>query len=332
MTPPKPVCTFRRATYYHGDCFDWLKQRRANSIHGVVTDPPFALEYTSRELEMKRNGNKGGVWRLPPAFDGYEREPLPRFTTLSGPALARVSDFLAEWADLLMRPLVPGAHVLVASTPILSKVATEAIESAGFERRGEVIRLIESMRGGDRPKYAHEDYPEVSVIPKGMHEPWLLFRKPIEGRISENLERWGTGGLRRPSEFKPFGDVIQSSRAPKRERQIAPHPSLKPQHFLRQVVRAILPLGKGVVADTFAGSGSTLAAAAHLRYRAVGVESDASTATMAAEALPRLAELSLDTHLGLAARNGHDVASAIAANGKKKTSGRVNGSRPLVSG
>ena len=58
------------------------------------------------------------------------------------------------------------------------------------------------------------------------------------------------------------------------ERKIAPHPSLKPQRFLRQIVRASLPLGKGVILDPFSGSGSTLAAASANSYSSIGVERD----------------------------------------------------------
>src|SRR5699024_10259946 len=110
--------------------------------------------------------------------------------------------------------------------------------------------------------------------PRSMWEPWLLFRKPLEGTVAQNLAKWNTGGLRRVSDAQPFGDVIRSSPTSRRERSVAAHPSLKPQAFLRQVVKAILPLEKGVVLDPFAGSGSTLAAAEALGYQSVGVERD----------------------------------------------------------
>ena len=55
-----------RARVIHGDCMEWLKQQDRNSIHAVVTDPPYGLvEYSSREQEKLRNGT-GGVWRIPP--------------------------------------------------------------------------------------------------------------------------------------------------------------------------------------------------------------------------------------------------------------------------
>jgi len=126
------------------------------------------------------------------------------------------------------------------------------------------------------------------VMPRSMWEPWVVFRKPIEGRIQDNLLRWKTGGFRRPCQDKPFGDVISSAPTRNVERALAPHPSLKPQAFLRQMVRAVLPLGEGVVVDTFAGAGSTLAAAEAVGYRSVGVEKDVHYFDMACRAIPKL--------------------------------------------
>ena len=77
------------------------------------------------------------------------------------------------------------------------------------------------------------------------------------------------------------------------ERKLANHPSLKPQAFLRQVVRGALPLGRGVVLDPFAGSGSTLAAAIAVGYDAVGVERSGEYFELARDAIPKLALLAV---------------------------------------
>ena len=85
----------------------------------------------------------------------------------------------------------------VASNPLLSHRVAVALEKGGLERRGEIIRRVMTMRGGDRPKAAHVEFDQVSVMPRSMWEPWLMFRKPLEGRVQDNLRRWGTGGFRR---------------------------------------------------------------------------------------------------------------------------------------
>jgi site-specific DNA-methyltransferase (adenine-specific) len=273
------------------DCLDWLEAKAENSIHAVVTDPPYGLvEYTRKEQE-KLKANRGGVWRIPPSFDGHTRSPLPRFTTLSEQDLSNLSDFFSIWGRLILRAIVPGANVVVASNPLVSHIVSMALTKSGLERRGEIARLVMTMRGGDRPKAAHDEFSEVSVMPRSMWEPWLVFRKPIEGRVQDNLRKWKTGGFRRPSEDRPFGDVIRSSPTRSSERKIAPHPSLKPQEFLRQLVRGVLPLGEGVVLDTFSGGGSTLAAANWLGYDSIGLEIDRDYFSLSQSAIPKLEKL-----------------------------------------
>lgn len=208
--------------------------------------------------------------------------------------LEKLHEFFLIWAKTLRPVLLPGAHVIVACNPLVSPYISMALSKAGLERRGEIVRLVQTMRGGDRPKNAHEEFQDVSVMARSQWEPWLLYREPIEARtVADNLRKYKTGGLRRISEHSPFGDVIKSSPTPRRERQLAQHPSLKPQAFLRAVVRASLPLGDGVVLDPFAGSGSTLAAAEAVGYESIGVERDPEYARVAHDAIGKLAQLSV---------------------------------------
>lgn len=287
----KEPVVISRATLHHADCFDWLEHQPSNSIHAVVTDPPYGLHEYTPEQQAKLRAGQGGVWRIPPSFDGHERSPLPRFTTLTIAQLEELRSFFYQWTRLLLPKLVPGANVLVACNPLLSHIVAGAMSDAGLERRGEIIRLVMTMRGGDRPKHAHKEFSDVSVMPRSMWEPWLAYRKPPEGRIQDNLRKWKTGGFRRPSAERPFGDVIESAPTRASERVLAPHPSLKPQAFLRQIVRAVLPLGEGRVLDPFAGAGSTLAAAEAVGYASIGVEKDSEYFDIARTAVRKLAAL-----------------------------------------
>jgi len=191
-----------------------------------------------------------------------------------------------------LRLLVPGGHVFVASTPLLSDILGRAMRDAGFERRGEIVRTVSTLRGGDRPKGAEKEFSETSVIPRGLWEPWGLYRKPIaEKTVAENLRKWNAGALRRESVDSPFCDLIKCKKTPSVEREIAPHPNLKPQSFMRKIVFASLPTGKGIVLDPFAGSGLTLAAATHVGYKSIGIEKNRKYFKMEKTSIPKLAEL-----------------------------------------
>src|SRR5437879_1947633 len=276
---------------HHVDAFEWLDSAPMDSIEAVVTDPRYGLvEYSDKELTKLKNG-KGGIWRLPPSFDGSKRMPLPRFTVLTEADQKSLRDFSFRLASLLKCVLVPGGHVFIANNPLISHFVYESFLKNGFEKRGEIIRTVYTLRGGDRPKNAHDEFSDVTVMPKSCWEPWGLFRKPCEGRVQDNLRKWKSGGLRRISATEPFKDLIKSSPARRQERQIAPHPSLKPQSFLRQIVRASLPLGEGIILDPFMGSGSTIAAAEACGLVSIGLEVRQEYFAMAQAAIPKLAAL-----------------------------------------
>ncbi|HEY7341035.1 MAG TPA: DNA methyltransferase [Ktedonobacterales bacterium] len=258
----------------HADCFEWLGSIPENSLHAIITDPPYGVkEYNFDQIEKRANGN-GGIWRIPPSFDGHERAPLPRFTALNPRERETLRRFFIEWARLVTHALRPGGHVFIASNAFLSQLVFSALVEGGLEFRGEIIRLVRTLRGGDRPKNAEEEFPDVCSLPRGCYEPWGILRKslPSKMRVSDCLREYQTGALRRLPDGKPFSDVLLSERTPRRERDIANHPSLKPQSLLRHLVWAALPLGEGIIADPFMGSGSTIAAAEAVGVKCVGVE------------------------------------------------------------
>lgn len=275
---------------YLADCFTWMAERPANSIHAIVTDPPYGIiEFTEKEKNKLRLG-KGGIWRIPPSFDGSKRNPLPRFTILNDDHLHNLVEFFSKWASLAKNILVPGAHLFIATNPLLSDLLCSALRTAGLEKRGEIMRLVQTLRGGDRPKNAHEEFSDITVMPRSGFEPWVVFRKPCEGRVQDNLRKWKTGGLRRVSDQQPFRDVIPSNPTRAEERNLARHPALKPQAFMRQIVRAALPFGEGTILDPFMGGGSTIASCIALGYEGIGLENDPEYFNIAKTGIQKLAE------------------------------------------
>lgn len=279
-------------TLYCADCMEWLDAQPENSFEAIVTDPPYGLkEYSREEQEKLQHGKRGGIWRIPPALGGSVRSPLPRFTVLHEQDRKNFYQFFSLWGTKALRVVVPGAHLYIATNTFLSHILCAALTDAGWERRGEIVRLVQTLRGGDRPKNAEDEFSGVTVMPRSAWEPWELFRKPLEGRVQDNLRKWRTGGLRRVSPERPFTDVIPSERTPQRERKIVNHPSLKPQRFMRAIVHAVLPLAEGRILDPFMGGGATIAAADCIGYQSVGVERDERYYALAAAGIPLLARL-----------------------------------------
>ncbi len=265
---------FSNSTIIHADCFDWLRNIAPNSIHGVVTDPPYGVKEYELDQISKLEAGVGGTWRIPPSFDGNVRSPLPRFTALNDAEKIKLKLFFIEWSKLINNVLLPGGHVFVASNSFLAQILFTAIADGGLEFRGTIIRQVRTLRGGDRPKNAEQEFPDVCSLPRGCFEPWGLFRKPLESgmTVSECLRQYGTGGLRRQADGRPFEDLIMSERTSQKEREIAEHPSLKPQSLLRQLVYAVLPLGEGIILDPFMGSGTTVLVANRMKRHSIGID------------------------------------------------------------
>lgn len=114
-----------------GDAFEWMAKREPNSIHAIVTDPPYSVKEYSEVEKTKLRQGRGGVWRIPPSFDGCQRGPLPRFTVLDETDRAALRSFFAEFAKRAMHVLTPGAHVLVATSPPALAFRLSTLDGSG---------------------------------------------------------------------------------------------------------------------------------------------------------------------------------------------------------
>jgi site-specific DNA-methyltransferase (adenine-specific) len=185
-----------RSLVIHADCLEWMGRIPKERIHAIVTDPPYGIkEYNFDQIEKRANGN-GGIWRIPPSFDGSNRAPLPRFTALNQKERAILQRFFVEWGTLASRVLLPGGHLFIATNAFLSQLVFAALIESGLEFRGELIRLVRTFRGGDRPKNAEAEFPDVCSLPRSTYEPWGLYRCHHER--ADTTERAGDRGSPQP--------------------------------------------------------------------------------------------------------------------------------------
>lgn len=259
-TPPSagrtnwPTHCFGRTVLYKADCLEWLASQEPNSIHAVVTDPPYGLvEYSAKE-QGKLRKRKGGVWRLPPSFDGATRSPLPRFTVLSRTDLDRLALFFVQWAKALNPVLVPGANVVVAANPLMSHLVAVSLAQAGLERRGEIVRLVTTMRGGDSSEgCAHRvqrrqrnaaihvgtvaGFPQASRGPSARQPPQVgrrRFSPPLPGKAIWRRHSLVAYASRRTSACPASQSQTATVPSPSRQGRVASGPRRRPRSVLRQ--------------------------------------------------------------------------------------------------
>lgn len=185
------------ATIHEGDALAILRTLPSDHYHGSLTDPPYGLSFM------------GHAWD-------------------HGVPSAEV------WAEVL-RCLRPGAHLLAFGGTRTFHRLTCAIEDAGFEIRDcmmwlygsgfpkshDVSKAIDKANGDWRGKAgavtsgnAAMGGPNYERTPKGepvaaaavqwsghgtalkpAWEPIIVARKPLDGTVAENVQRWGCGGL-----------------------------------------------------------------------------------------------------------------------------------------
>jgi site-specific DNA-methyltransferase (adenine-specific) len=122
--PPEPVAEPLRLIL--GDCREMMGELADNSVHLILTDPPYFLDGLD-------SGWRKGTGDTPRATGTIGALPVGmRFDPKQGPALqAFMRDVAAEW----MRVLAPGGFALAFSQPRLSHRMAVGIEDAGFEIR-----------------------------------------------------------------------------------------------------------------------------------------------------------------------------------------------------
>ncbi len=206
-----------RATIYHGDCLEVLRELPDASVDAVVTDPPYELGFMGK---------------------GWDASGIAYRVDL--------------WAEAL-RVLKPGGHLLAfGGTRTWHRLAC-AIEDAGFEVRDsiawmygsgfpkslDVSKAIDKAAGAERPvvgerklfgtarivggqggatsgraeeMYATHEIRETLEITapatdaarewsgwgtalKPAHEPIVVARKPLTGTVAANVLEHGTGAL-----------------------------------------------------------------------------------------------------------------------------------------
>ena len=198
-----------------GDALEQLRLLEVNSVDAVVTDPPYGIGFMGKTWDnfggplgvghgLQRAGGReaGGAMK---AGDSYDR-------SLSGQH--GFQSWCEVWAVEALRVAKPGAHLLAFGGTRTFHRLTCAIEDAGWEIRDclgwiygsgfpkSLNAAVAVARSVDPTWEIGSPYPEAAIRWQGWGtglkpawEPIILTRKPLEGTVAENVQKWGTGAL-----------------------------------------------------------------------------------------------------------------------------------------
>ena len=229
------TCELKEYTILKGDCLDRLKELPDNSVDSVVTDPPYGLSKEPDIVEVLTkwiNGEpydhgQGGF--MGKRWDSFVPHPdiwreVYRVLKPGGHALVFAGTRTQDLMTIALR--LAGFEV---------RDVIEWLYFSGFPKSMDVSKAFDKRAGVEREvigqKWA-ERYPNgpggnsftvggevdgtrtaantLLTAPatelakkwngwgtalKPAHEPIIVVRKPLEGTVCDNVERWGTGAI-----------------------------------------------------------------------------------------------------------------------------------------
>ncbi|MFF9565763.1 DNA-methyltransferase [Leifsonia sp. NPDC014704] len=164
-------------TIHHGDCLDILRSLPDESVHAVVTDPPYGLSATDQDhvTEALTHWLAGDRDFLPSTGSGFMGKAWDAFVPP-----------VAVW-DEALRVLKPGGHLLAFAGSRTHDLMALAIRMAGFELRDsiawlygsgfpkshDVSKAVHDALGAERAKVRKPSAASAYSANAGNDRPWM---------------------------------------------------------------------------------------------------------------------------------------------------------------
>ena len=205
----------------NGNCLDEMRKLPANSVDAIVSDPPYGLEFMGNEWDRGVPGKDFWIEALRVA------KPGAYLLAFSGTRTYHRLAAAIEDAGWEVRDIV--TWVSSKTFPKSLDVSKAIDKAAGVER--EVVGYSRGVTVEDNQGYGGFARGGVGIVQKGAEipvtkaatdaakqwegwgtalkpscEPICMARKPLEGTVAENVQKYGTGGINIDGCRVPMGD------------------------------------------------------------------------------------------------------------------------------
>lgn len=264
---------------FEGDCRINLQYLKPDSVHLIITDPPYFLnglddEWSKGQTDsVKGTGSVGGL-PVGMKFDSKQGRELQKFIHYIG--------------ELMIPAICPGGFVIVFSQPRLSHRMAVGLEDAGFDIRDlyawhftgksqskafSMDHFIDKMEINDIEKQQYKQSLNGRKTPqlRPQFEIMIIAQKPKIGTFVENWLKYETGlidsNVRLDGYFPTTLMNVEKHKKELRDIHLTP----KPVALLRHLIQ-LFSIKSQVVLDPFVGSGSTAVAAMQTERSCIGME------------------------------------------------------------
>lgn len=262
-----------------GDCVDVLSDLEDESVHMVLTDPPYFLDGLDSDWS-KGNGkttSTGTIGTLPVGmkFDSKQSRKL--------------REFLAPVVQHLYRIIKPGGFVLMFSAPRLVHSVMLPLEDAGFELRDQYawrftrraqfkafsmdhfVKKMKDKKAGEKKEILKQLGGRKTPQLRPEFESIVLAQKPREGTFINNWLKHEVGLVDTSQTLKGTAPSTVMTVEKDLKLNYNCHLTPKPLRICEHLIRLFSKKGQ-VVLDPFLGSGTSCVAAYKSNRHCIGID------------------------------------------------------------
>ena len=266
-----------RTKLYLGNCLDVLTDMESESVHIVVTDPPYFLDGLDSNWKKGNDKSNGVIRGLPIGMKFDKQQGL------------RLQEFLTPINSQLFRILKPGGFMLMFSAPRLYHRMAVSVEDVGFEIRDQYVwnfrkkaqfkafSLNHFVRKRTDITQQEKDciikYLDGRKTPqlRPQFESILCAQKPKSGTFIENWLEHKTG-LIDPKQSLNRKSPVTVMKVEKPEKSTYNgHLTPKPVKLCEHLIK-LFSSTRQTVLDPFVGSGTTCIAARKSNRNSIGID------------------------------------------------------------